>query len=194
LASNVNDIQVSSDLYAYLATSDNAAEFTVVDVWFPSSMYTVDTINIVGSNTGLDALAIVIFDSDANGIEDKAILARTGEGRVWPIDVSSPSASTLILASGYTVPGIGTAAINYLELFNANKYLALATAAATAEVVILNIETLATPSVLSTTNIAGTNNFTARGLAYAAGVDRLLAVGSRIAANANYILEIIKPN
>jgi len=52
---------------------------------------------------------------------------------------------------------------------------------------------LAFPTVLSTTNIAGASNFAAEGLAYAAGVDRLLTVGTRIATN-NYSLVIIKPN
>jgi len=194
LADSVFDVQVSSDSYAYLATSGNTTELRVLNVFSPATISSVGTFNIVGSNTSRDAWSIAIFDSNADSIEDRAIVARTGEGRIWPFDVSTPGSPSLIISpNGYTVSGIGTANINYLELFNSNKYLALATNAATAEVVILDITTLATPAVLSTTNIAGASNFAAEGLAYAAGIDRLLTVGTRFAPN-NYSLAIIKPN
>ena len=194
LIDSVFDIQVSSDSYAYLATSGNTSELNILNVSNPAVISSVGTFNIVGSNTGRDAWSVAIFDSNTDGIEDRAIVARTAEGRLWPFNVSNPASPSLIISpNGYTVPGIGAANITYLELFNSNKYLALATNAATAEVVIVDITTLVAPTVLSTTNIAGASNFAAEGLAYAAGVDRLLTVGTRIATN-NYSLVIIKPN
>lgn len=194
LSYSIYDVQVSSDWYAYLVTDSNSSEFWIIDVISPSSMILADTVDIVGSNTALNASAIAIFDSNANGIEDMAVVARAGEGRIWMINASSPTNSTLVLANGYTVTPVGTANINHLDVFNANKYLALATSAATAEEVIVDITTPASPTLLSSTNIAGSSNFAAMGLAYAAGVDRLLLVGTRLSANANYVLEIIKPN
>ncbi len=191
----VNDIEVSSDLYAYLATNSDTAELTVLDVLFPGSITSKSTYNITGTTTGLDALAIKIFDSDSDNIEDRAIIARTTEGRIWPMNISSPGTPTSILgATGFTVTGVGAVAINELDLFNSNKYLALATSAATAEVAIVDITTLATPAVLGITNIIGATNFAAKGVAYAAGVDRLLTVGVRPAVSPYYVLEIIKPN
>jgi len=193
-AYSIYDIQVSSDSYAYLATDADTTELVVLNVQNPISISVADTLNVVGGSTNLNGSAIAIFDSNADGIEDRAILARQSEGRVWRIDALNPTNVSLLLANGYTVTGVGANNINYLELFNANKYLAVATSAATAEVVIVDITTLLSPTVLSTTNLVGASNFAADGLAYAASVDRLLAVGVRFPGNSNYILEIIKPN
>lgn len=199
-AYSIYDIQVSSDYKAYLATNGNTAEFVVINVQAPSSASVLSSLNIVGSSTNLDALAIAIFDSDADGVEDKAIVARASEGRIWPINVSTPSSPALVtgLANGYTVTGVGAMSINDIQIFNSNNYLAIATAAATAEVVVIDITTLSTPSILSTINVVTATNaafsFTARGLVYAAGVDRLLAVGTRITTTPFNVLKIIKPN
>jgi len=198
LSGAVYDIQVSSDYYAYLATNVPTAELEVIDVLFPSSMYLAGWLDIVGTTTSLAAYGVAIFDSNSDNIEDKVVMARAGEGKVWPIDCPTPASCSFILANGFQIPSVGTSNINDIRLFNANKYLALATAAATAEVVVVDITTLSAPAVLSSTNIVGPGNvavsFLARGIDYSVLKDRLLAVGSRVAANNYMILEIIKPN
>ncbi|PIT94608.1 hypothetical protein COT98_02600 [Candidatus Falkowbacteria bacterium CG10_big_fil_rev_8_21_14_0_10_39_9] len=190
LTAAVNDIEVSSNGFAYLATAVSTAELTILNVSNSASPFQAGVRNITGKVIGS---AVTIFDSNADGIEDVAILALTTTGVIWPINVSTPSSPTLILASGYIVPGVGSVRIYDLELFNANKYLALATARSTAEVVILNITTLTMPTVLSTVNFSGTSLVTAYSLAYASGVDRLLVSTLRV-TTLNYILQIIKPN
>lgn len=189
LTAAVNDIEVSSNGFAYLATAVSTAELTVLNVSNSASPSQAGVRDITGSRIGS---AITIFDSNADGIEDVVILALTTTGIIWPINVSTPSSPTLILASGYAVPGVGSVAINDLELFNSNKYLVSATAQSTAEVVIIDITTLATPTVLSTVNFSGATLVTGYSVAYADGVDRLLV--STLRTGSNYILQIIKPN
>lgn len=94
LAGDPNDIAVSGN-YAYIASSDNAGEFTVVDISTPATPALAATFNLTAANSGSansDGLAVVI------GKTNYVYLTRSTSGgkEFYVFDVSIPTAPSLV--------------------------------------------------------------------------------------------------
>lgn len=94
LGGDPNDIAVSGN-YAYIASSDDSGELTVVDISTPTSPTSAATFNLTAANSGnanSDGLAVVI------GKTDYVYLTRSTSGgkEFYVFDVSTPTAPSLV--------------------------------------------------------------------------------------------------
>lgn len=94
LGGDPNDIVVSGN-YAYIASSDNSAELTVVDISIPTAPTLAATFNLTAGNSGSannDGLAVVI------GKSDYVYLTRSTSGgkEFYVFNVSTPTAPSLV--------------------------------------------------------------------------------------------------
>ncbi|MFA5009369.1 MAG: hypothetical protein WC534_02175 [Candidatus Paceibacterota bacterium] len=181
LEANTKDVVVSGN-YAYLASEDNDREFQIIDVSDPSnlSLTTRYSLNIVGNSNGYNATTVAIAGNTA-------FIGRVTENRFYAIDISNPTAPTLISTTGISVSGVP----NSFSVFNNNNYLAVANGQASAEIKIYDISNPSSISLLSSLDIPGT--FNGYGVCYNESKDRLLAAGSPTAQNGQSHLIIIKP-
>ncbi|MBI4252912.1 prepilin-type N-terminal cleavage/methylation domain-containing protein [Candidatus Uhrbacteria bacterium] len=89
-----NDIAVSGN-YAYIASSDNAGELTVVDVSAPTALSVAAKFNLTAANSGnanADGLAVAI------GGGDRLYLTRTKSAgkELYVFDISAPTVPALL--------------------------------------------------------------------------------------------------
>lgn len=153
------EIAVSGN-YAYIASGHNSQELQVINVTNPASPIFAGSSNLPGST---DAITIAITGTTALIGQGSTLVTR---------DITTPS-SPLPLGSTGTGGTLNDIALN---LGNGDMYVFLATSAGGSEFQVITITNPATPSLLSSLDIAGANPLL--GIAYDAAKDRVFGAGS----------------
>jgi prepilin-type N-terminal cleavage/methylation domain-containing protein len=181
LEDNALDVVVSGN-YAYLASADNSREFQVINVSNPANISLTGryALNITGTGNNYNATTLAVGSG-------YAYVGRVTENRIYAVNISNPTAPTLVSASGYGVSGTAYG----LALFNNDSYLAVSSNHAAGEIKVLNVSNPAGISQLSVLAVSGT--FNGFGICYSDTKDRLIAVGSPTIGNSNRQMIIIKP-
>jgi hypothetical protein len=137
---------------AYIASGSNTQEVQVVNVTNPASLSIVGSVNLPGNT---DALTIAGF---SGGVV-------VGQGNtLYTVNISSPTAPTVA-----GTLGIG-GQVNDIALGRGNTYAFLGTSVATGEFRVVDITSFASPTLVSTVNLAGTSAI--NGIAYDETLDR----------------------
>jgi Tfp pilus assembly protein PilV len=149
---NGNSLEVGvSGTYAAISSGDDNQELQLVNITTPATPSLSGTYNATGTT---DGVAVAFFDTTV-------VLSQSG-GSVYLISTSTPSTPTLV--STYAAGGT----VNDISLGFSNTYAFLATANAASEFQVLNITNPASPTLLGSSNLAGT----AFGVAYNATLNR----------------------
>jgi len=155
LPNAVNHVYVSGN-FAYLATSNTAAELTIVNVTTPSTPVQAGVFNI----------GVLTTCSSINGVTT-TILIGCANGIMYAINAATPSTPAQL---GSFTAG---AAINDISLNSAITIAFLGTSSATLEFQAVNISNLASMTIAGSLNAAAT----IKSLAYDSVRDAVIAVG-----------------
>ncbi len=142
--SALNGVYVSGN-YAYLASTNNTAELTVVNVSNPASPTQAAVLNLGDTND-----ATCIYVSGSYAYVGKIVSATSGINELYIINIATPTAPTLsgsLNLSG-TVDAISVS----------GNYAYLATSITNAELTIVNITNKAAPASAGTYDTAGTTS------------------------------------
>ncbi len=158
LGADGNDVVVSGN-YAFVATSDNAQELKVLNISIPALPTLAGFLNLPGNTDGT-ALALAgntVFLSQGSTL--------------YTVNISTPTSPSQagLISAGATINDIS------LNLGNGNTYLYLATSNNASEFQVIDVSSLASPVLLGSLNITGTNPLF--GIAYHGTFDRAFAVG-----------------
>jgi hypothetical protein len=152
----INSVALSGN-YAYLASSSNTAELTVVNISNPASPTQAGTLNLGGAT---DANTVVVSGSYA--YVGKVLSATVGDNEFYICNISNPSAPAL--------SGAFDLSDSVFSVEVAGNYAYLATAINTAELTVIDISNKAAPSQAGTFDTLGTANgtgiFLANGYTY----------------------------
>lgn len=141
--SALNGVYVSGS-YAYLASTNNTAELTVVNVSNPAAPTQAATLNL-----GDTADATSIFVTGGYAYVGKILSTTTNINEFYIINVGTPTAPTLSGSLNLTGT-VDAVAVS-------GNYAYLATSITTAEVTVVNVTNKAAPTIAGTYNSAGTS-------------------------------------
>lgn len=158
LGADGNDVVVSGT-NAFLATSDDSQEMKVINISVPALPTLAGSLNLAGNT---DATAIALASN--------TVFLSQGSS-VFTVNITTPTTPAQLgsISAGGTINDIA------LNLGNNNTYLYLATSNSASEFQVINVSIFASPVLLGSLNITGTNPLF--GIAYDATLDRAFAVG-----------------
>ena len=170
LSGTANSISVLGN-YAYVASSDTAAEISIVNISNLSTLSLTGTVNATGNNAGT---AVKSFGTTL-------LLGRNG-GTVQVYSLATPALPSLV----GTYAGSGGGNVSDMSLNTDNSTLFLATTSSTAEFQTVNLASLTSPVLLGSVNLTSS----LYGVAYTADFDRAILASAENTAE----LIIMKPN
>lgn len=143
LGGDPNDIAVSGN-YAYIASSDNDGELTVIDISTPSSPTVAATFNLTAANSGnanSDGLAITV------GQTNYLYLTRVGSGgkEFYVFDISTPASPSLV----------GSVDLNgdLNEITISGNYIYGASSDNTQEFQVIDVSSVASPTLVASLDL-----------------------------------------
>lgn len=139
LGVDCNDVWVNGN-FAYLATASDTAEVTTLNVSALPTITSASTLNLTGT---IDALAIRGYDSKLFVGQDNTF---------WTLDLSTPS--TPANSGSVGLGGI----VNDIDVKAGEQIAFVGTSNTAAEFQVVNVATLATPTVSQSFNVTGNNN------------------------------------
>lgn len=159
LGANANDVVISGN-YAFVTSDDNAQELKVISISNPAAPSLVGSLNLA-TNT----------DGEAIAISGNTILMSQGTS-LFTVNIAIPAVPTLLgsVSAGGTINDIA------LALGGSSSYVYLATSNTANEFRVVDISTLATPTIRGSFNIVGTTS-NLFGVAYSTTADRAFGVG-----------------
>lgn len=143
LGGDPNDIVVNGN-YAYIASSDNSAELTIVDISNPASPLVAATFDLTAGNSGnanADGLAVVI------GKTNYVYLTRSTSGgkEFYVFDISTPTSPSLV----------GSVDLNgdLAEIVQSGNYAYGASSDNTQEFQVIDVTSVASPALVASLNL-----------------------------------------
>lgn len=177
----VNDIAISGN-YAYLASSDNSGELTVVDISTPSTPTIATTFNLTAGNSGNDNSDALAVSLSGNALYLTRVASAGKEFYVF--DISTTTAPTLT----------GSVDLNgdLKEIAMIGNYVYGASSDNTEEFQVISVSTPASPTLAASLNLnEGVTQSDA--LSIAAGPSTIYLGRDGSAAPEFYIIDVTTP-
>ena len=183
LGGDPNDIAVSGN-YAYIASSDNSAELTVIDISVPSTPTIAATFDLTAANSGnanTDGLAVVM------GKTNYIYLTRSTSGgkEFYVFDISTPTSPSL--ASSLDLNG------DLNEIAANGNYAYGASSNDTQEFQVIDVTTVASPALAASLDL-NEGDTAANGMSIATGTNTIyLGRDGSMGSPEFYVINVTTP-